>query len=234
MPVRAGRAEPRSSSRRGSARCRPGRRRRPTSRTTAAWASAASSGSPSTTSLGADLSRPSARARGVRRRRAPPRPDDREHPAQPRDGAGASSTTQAGAPLEHVDVLGSGRAALVDANTAYGLALSDDEVDYLADAFRGLGRNPTDVELMMFAQANSEHCRHKIFNADFIIDGETAAALDVRDDPPHRGGERAAHRRRLQRQRLRDGGRRRCAAGYPRHPMGRRGMPDATSSCTCS
>ena len=75
-------------------------------------------------------------------------------------------------PLEHVDVLGAGRPALEAANTAYGLALSDDEIDYLFDAFTGLQRNPTDVELMMFAQANSEHCRHKIFNADFIVDGE--------------------------------------------------------------
>ena len=75
-------------------------------------------------------------------------------------------------PMEHVDVLALGRAALVEADTAYGLALSDDEIDYLVDAFTGLRRNPTDVELMMFAQANSEHCRHKIFNADFVIDGE--------------------------------------------------------------
>jgi len=75
-------------------------------------------------------------------------------------------------PMERVDVLGQGRAALDGANTAYGLALSEDEIDYLAQAFTGLGRNPTDVELTMFAQANSEHCRHKIFNADFVIDGQ--------------------------------------------------------------
>ena len=74
-------------------------------------------------------------------------------------------------PMTRVDVLGAGRDALVAANTALGLALSDDEIDYLAEAFGGLGRNPSDVELMMFAQANSEHCRHKIFNADFVIDG---------------------------------------------------------------
>ncbi len=74
-------------------------------------------------------------------------------------------------PMEHMDVLGRGRAAVEEANTAYGLALSDDEVDYLVEAFTGLRRNPTDVELMMFAQANSEHCRHKIFNADFVVDG---------------------------------------------------------------
>ena len=57
------------------------------------------------------------------------------------------------------------------ANTEFGLALADDEMDYLVNAFTGLKRNPSDVELMMFAQANSEHCRHKIFNANFIIDG---------------------------------------------------------------
>jgi phosphoribosylformylglycinamidine synthase len=79
---------------------------------------------------------------------------------------------QPGKPMESVDVLGQGRAALVAANTAFGLALSDDEIDYLVDAFKGLKRNPTDVELMMFAQANSEHCRHKIFNAQFTIDGK--------------------------------------------------------------
>ena len=75
------------------------------------------------------------------------------------------------APMEHVDVLGGGRAALEDANTRWGLALADDEMDYLVTAFAQLRRNPTDVELMMFAQANSEHCRHKIFNAEFTIDG---------------------------------------------------------------
>ncbi len=78
---------------------------------------------------------------------------------------------QPAAPMAHVDVLGAGRAALVDANTEFGLALSDDEIDYLVAAFTQLGRNPSDVELMMFAQANSEHCRHKIFNAKFTIDG---------------------------------------------------------------
>src|SRR6185436_20435106 len=74
--------------------------------------------------------------------------------------------------MAHVDVLRQGKAALVKANTEYGLALSDDEIDYLRDAFAyQLKRNPSDVELMMFAQANSEHCRHKIFNAKFTIDG---------------------------------------------------------------
>jgi len=70
-----------------------------------------------------------------------------------------------------VDVLSGGREALARANRELGLALSGDEIDYLAESFRGLARNPTDVELMMFAQANSEHCRHKIFNASWIIDG---------------------------------------------------------------
>ncbi|MDX9875444.1 MAG: phosphoribosylformylglycinamidine synthase, partial [Spongiibacteraceae bacterium] len=75
-------------------------------------------------------------------------------------------------PLTTVDIMGGGREALVAANTALGLALADDEIDYLVEAFQGLRRNPTDVELMMFAQANSEHCRHKIFNASWTIDGE--------------------------------------------------------------
>ncbi|MGI9216910.1 MAG: phosphoribosylformylglycinamidine synthase, partial [Hydrogenophaga sp.] len=79
------------------------------------------------------------------------------------------------ATMEHVDVLSGGpemgRKALEKANTDWGLALADDEIDYLVNAFNGLKRNPTDVELMMFAQANSEHCRHKIFNAQFTIDG---------------------------------------------------------------
>ena len=74
-------------------------------------------------------------------------------------------------PLRHVDLLAGGRAALEKANREWGLALADDEIDYLVENFTAMGRNPTDVELMMFAQANSEHCRHKIFNADWIIDG---------------------------------------------------------------
>jgi len=75
------------------------------------------------------------------------------------------------APMAHVDVLQGGKAALLAANTEFGLALAADEIDYLVNAFTQLKRNPTDVELMMFAQANSEHCRHKIFNAEFTIDG---------------------------------------------------------------
>jgi phosphoribosylformylglycinamidine synthase len=80
-------------------------------------------------------------------------------------------TSLPGKPIQTIDVLGQGRAALEAANVALGLALSEDEIEYLETAFRQLGRNPTDVELMMFAQANSEHCRHKIFNAQWVIDG---------------------------------------------------------------
>ena len=83
---------------------------------------------------------------------------------------GLFSALQA-APMDHVDVLGGGKVALEAANKDWGLALAADEIDYLVTAFTTLGRNPTDVELMMFAQANSEHCRHKIFNAQFTIDG---------------------------------------------------------------
>ena len=76
-------------------------------------------------------------------------------------------------PMASIDLLGGGREALVEANSRLGLALSDDEIDYLVELFVGkTRRNPTDVELMMFAQANSEHCRHKIFNATWVIDGQ--------------------------------------------------------------
>jgi phosphoribosylformylglycinamidine synthase len=75
-------------------------------------------------------------------------------------------------PLATVDVLKGGSKALAKANREMGLALSADEIEYLVENFQKLKRNPTDVELMMFAQANSEHCRHKIFNADWVIDGE--------------------------------------------------------------
>ncbi len=76
-------------------------------------------------------------------------------------------------PLTAIDVLGGGRAALEKANVELGLALAEDEIDYLVKSFEGLGRNPHDIELMMFAQANSEHCRHKIFNASWDIDGQS-------------------------------------------------------------
>ncbi|GBG15837.1 phosphoribosylformylglycinamidine synthase [Novimethylophilus kurashikiensis] len=94
------------------------------------------------------------------------------------DDAARLFQTAAPAPLSTVDILGGGKNALVAANADMGLALSPDEIDYLVENFIRIGRNPTDVELMMFAQANSEHCRHKIFNADWIIDGvEQAQSL---------------------------------------------------------
>ncbi len=74
--------------------------------------------------------------------------------------------------MSSVDVLSGGREALAKANIELGLALADDEIDYLVENFTQMGRNPNDIELYMFAQANSEHCRHKIFNADWTIDGE--------------------------------------------------------------
>ncbi|MEJ2764264.1 phosphoribosylformylglycinamidine synthase [Photobacterium sp. MCCC 1A19761] len=86
--------------------------------------------------------------------------------------AAAALFTQAEpAPVKSVDILAGGRQALAEANVALGLALAEDEIDYLVENFTKLGRNPNDIELMMFAQANSEHCRHKIFNADWTIDG---------------------------------------------------------------
>lgn len=75
-------------------------------------------------------------------------------------------------PLNSIDILGQGKQALVQANSEFGFALSDEEIDYLTAAFNKLGRNPHDIELMMFAQANSEHCRHKIFGSEWTIDGE--------------------------------------------------------------
>ena len=75
-------------------------------------------------------------------------------------------------PYASVPVISGGREALVDANKSLGLALAEDEIDYLVENFQKLGRDPNDIELMMFAQANSEHCRHKIFNASWEIDGE--------------------------------------------------------------
>lgn len=75
-------------------------------------------------------------------------------------------------PFISVDILQGGKAELSRANVDLGLALAEDEIEYLVENFTALGRNPTDVELMMFAQANSEHCRHKIFNADWVIDGQ--------------------------------------------------------------
>lgn len=76
------------------------------------------------------------------------------------------------APVVSIDLMARGRAALEEANLRLGLALAEDEISYLEQAFRALGRDPNDIELYMFAQANSEHCRHKIFNADWVIDGQ--------------------------------------------------------------
>lgn len=91
--------------------------------------------------------------------------------SQMEEAAGLFSHAQP-KPLTVVDILGGGRAALEKANLELGLALAEDEIDYLVKSFVELGRNPHDVELMMFAQANSEHCRHKIFNASWDIDGQ--------------------------------------------------------------
>src|SRR4029079_12534966 len=78
-------------------------------------------------------------------------------------------------PLARTWLAAGGRAVLERANETLGLALSPDEITYLVDAYHGLGRDPTDVELMMFARANSEHCRHKIFNAQFTVEGKPQA-----------------------------------------------------------
>lgn len=90
------------------------------------------------------------------------------------DFASAAALFDKAEPTEgsHVDIIGGGREALVTANIELGMALSADEIDYLLEYFKSIERNPGDAELMMFAQANSEHCRHKIFNADWVIDGK--------------------------------------------------------------
>ena len=88
------------------------------------------------------------------------------------DDAAELFVTQAPTPLVAISTTRDGKSALTHANTELGLALSTDEVDYLFDYYATIKRDPTDVELMMFAQANSEHCRHKIFNASWTIDGE--------------------------------------------------------------
>jgi phosphoribosylformylglycinamidine synthase len=87
------------------------------------------------------------------------------------DSAAALFRVAEPTPFTPVDILNGGREALEEANIALGLALAEDEIDYLVASFTKLGRNPNDIELMMFAQANSEHCRHKIFNASWTIDG---------------------------------------------------------------
>lgn len=88
------------------------------------------------------------------------------------DDATALFSETAPKPLNSIDILGQSKDALVKANSEFGFALSDEEIDYLTAAFNKMGRNPHDIELMMFAQANSEHCRHKIFGSEWTIDGE--------------------------------------------------------------
>lgn len=88
-------------------------------------------------------------------------------------GAAVLFSQETPKPLTSIDIITGGRDELVNANVRMGLALADDEIDYLLSSFNRLGRNPHDVELYMFAQANSEHCRHKIFNAQWTIDGVT-------------------------------------------------------------
>ncbi len=88
------------------------------------------------------------------------------------DDAAALFLETAPKPLNSIDILGQGKDALVKANNEFGFALSMEEIDYLTEAFNKMGRNPNDIELMMFAQANSEHCRHKIFGSEWTVDGE--------------------------------------------------------------
>ena len=88
------------------------------------------------------------------------------------DGAEVLFAQSSPKPIKSVDILQHGLSALAEANLSMGLALADDEIDYLYECFTDLGRNPNDIELMMFAQANSEHCRHKIFNATWTVDGQ--------------------------------------------------------------
>ena len=134
-------------------------------------------------------------------------------------------------PLAEIDVLARGRAAVEEANAAMGLALAPDEVDYLLAYFEGQRRNPTDVELTMFAQANSEHCRHKIFNASWVVDRQPHAAVALPDDPGDGEGEPRRNGQRLLGQRRGDGGPHRPALhGRPRHgtlPLPRRPDPHA-------
>lgn len=96
----------------------------------------------------------------------------REQPFDTLGDAEALFRTEEPGQARAIPVLRDGRAALEALDRELGLGLADDEIDYLVEAVTGLGRDPNDIELMMFAQANSEHCRHKIFNGEFVIDGE--------------------------------------------------------------
>ena len=206
---------------------RPGRRRRPTSRTSAAWRRWR--GSSAGVHYWIALAAGGAVADELALRHALSRSHDRD---RARVGRGAwpalAGGQRARSRCEIVAVKAGGRAALVSANRALGLALSDDEIDYLVDAFAELGRDPTDVELMMFAQANSEHCRHKIFNADVHRRRRAQGALAVPDDPrQHRGqpGRRAVRVQRQRRgdRRLRGGAFLRRSRGQPLRARARAG-----------
>jgi phosphoribosylformylglycinamidine synthase len=125
------------------------------------------------------------------------------------DEAGKLFDHVAPRPLKFISI-----AKLQEANREMGLALSDDEIEYLEDAYRKLGRDPSDAELTMFAQANSEHCRHKIFNGDWIIDGQSQPQSLFADDPAHARSLTAGHGGRVLGQRC-DHGRRNGAALLP-------------------
>ena len=156
----------RCSSCRASARSRPGRRRRPTSRTRAGSRACAASSAASPGRVAGAVE-----AAALPARRAP-RSHDRDR-ARARSSDAALLFARAAPRRSRASTCSAAGAPRSSARTSSSASRSSpDEIDYLVDAFRALGRDPTDVELMMFAQANSEHCRHKIFNADFVIDGE--------------------------------------------------------------
>ena len=110
--------------------------------------------------------------------------------------------------LVHVTLGGAPREALAEANSRLGLALADDEIEYLADRYAELGRDPTDAELFMFAQANSEHCRHKVFNASWTVDGQEQDKSPVQHDQEHPPAFAGAYAVRLFGQRRGDRGQR--------------------------
>ena len=139
------------------------------------------------------------------------RPDDPEHPAGTPVRAGTGCSALCGRARRGrcggCRCCAEGVAALERANADLGLALSPDEIRYLADKFGAERRDPTDAELMMFAQANSEHCRHKIFNARWVIDGEEQAHSLFQMIRSTHADQSAGRAQRLQGQRRRDGGR---------------------------
>jgi len=101
------------------------------------------------------------------------------------------------APLRTVPLMAEGPEAFAKANIDWGLAMSEPEIDYLVAAYQKMERDPTDAELVMFSQVNSEHCRHKIFNADWIVDGEEERYFPLRYDPQHPQVESRRHALRL-------------------------------------